>query len=80
MSLLLLSTVPETQPWVQSSALCLGVLHWAGSVAAGFLHSFPGFHPQFIAGEATRITRNSDNSDKEEGQGKKDPQKLLLLP
>lgn len=54
------------------------MLHRAESVAADFLHSFPGFHLQFIAGGATRITRNSDNSDKE-GQGKKDPQKILLL-
>lgn len=45
--LLLLSSVPETQPCGQNSALCLGMLHWAESVAAGFLHSPQGFHPHF---------------------------------
>lgn len=47
MSLLLLSTVPETQPCVQSSALCLGMLYWGESVAVGFLHSSQGFHPVY---------------------------------
>lgn len=35
--------------------------------SAGFLHSPWGFHPHFYSREVTRITLNSDNSDKEEG-------------
>ena len=53
-SLLLLSTVPETHPCGQNSALCMGMLHWAKPVAAGFLHSPQGFHPHFYSRRSSK--------------------------
>lgn len=66
MSFLLLSTVPETQPCGRHSALCVGTLHWAGSVHLTSCIALGVSTLTFIAGEVTRITLNSDSSDKEE--------------
>lgn len=57
----------KTQPCGQHSALCLGMLHWAESVQLASCIALGVSTLTFIAGEATRITLNSDHMTRKNG-------------